>query len=312
MNDEQGIAEGKVARPLPANGADDGPVLRALPETPDVLFQLPSAPLRDFITAFYAIEVRGALTDHLHPEWGNIRFPVLGNWFAESLNGSGDVSYQSALFGPTDRTRRFGTTGGIVIGVGLTPVGWVRIMRRDASKVANAFIPLSDRLGRPGDAIGEELSAAPDFATRCAVLDTLFSAFTDQPVTDDERLAIEAQRILMADTIETVSDFAIAMGLSYPTLNRLCLRVFGFGPKRLFRRQRFLRTLAMIRNRLDQPLSAVLDTAYYDQAHFIREFRAYMGMTPTAYFNSPREVLRRATEERQRVVGAPMQVLHGS
>jgi hypothetical protein len=35
-----------------------------------------------------------------------------------------------------------------------------------------------------------------------------------------------------------------------------------------------------------------------------------MGMTPLAYFRLPREALRRAGEERRRVLGAPVQGLH--
>jgi AraC-like DNA-binding protein len=55
-----------------------------------------------------------------------------------------------------------------------------------------------------------------------------------------------------------------------------------------------------------------MDPAYYDQAHFNRDFKQYMGTTPLAYFSSPRELMRRAAEERRRVIGAPVQGLHPS
>ncbi len=75
--------------------------------------------------------------------------------------------------------------------------------------------------------------------------------------------------------------------MSERTLHRLCNRAFGFSPKALLRQKRFLRTLERVRGVLDRPLSGLIDDGYFDQAHFNREFREFMGMTPTDYFNSP-------------------------
>lgn len=288
------------------DGVGQGP-----PQGPSIRFYLPAPALRAFVTSYYLIDSAGPLTEWLHPEWGNIRFSLRGDWTMGTRTGPEETPRHSSLFGPTDRTRSFGTQGAFMMGVGLTPLGWLKIVRSDASRLANAFTPLGDTLGTPGDELAATVGACADDAARRALFDDLLTRRADHRH-PDERLAIEAHRILMAGSAETIDDFATAMGLSDRTLNRLCLRVFGFGPKRLLRRQRFLRTLARIRDRLDQPLGAVLDPAYYDQAHFIREFRAYMGVTPTAYFNSPREVMRRVAEERTRVVGAPVQGLHGS
>jgi len=91
-----------------------------------------------------------------------------------------------------------------------------------------------------------------------------------------------------------VPQFAAAAGVSSRTLHRLCLRLFGFAPKRLLRRQRFLDTLGQVRTAVGDPLREALDAAYFDQAHFYRDFRDFMGMSPRAYFTASRALMARA------------------
>ena len=274
-----------------------------------IRFHLPAPPLRAFITSYYLIDSPGPLSECLHPEWGNIRFSLRGVWTLENLIGPDKPPRNSSLFGPTDRTRRFGTQDGFMLGVGLTPLGWLKIVQTDASKLANDYIDLDDAFGPSGDELARSLAGCPDDAARCALLDALFAGF-GQAIHPDEQRIMDVHHALIDGSAETIDEVVAATGLSHRTLNRLCLRVYGFGPKRLLRRQRFLRLLARVRDRLDQPLASVIGDDYYDQAHFIREFRAFMGMTPTAYFDSPREVMRRIAVERTRVVGAPVQGLH--
>ena len=53
-----------------------------------------------------------------------------------------------------------------------------------------------------------------------------------------------------------------------------------------------------------------LDAGYADQAHFIREFRYYMGQTPRAYLAREQPFMAEAWRRRQAVLGSPVQVLH--
>jgi AraC-like DNA-binding protein len=57
--------------------------------------------------------------------------------------------------------------------------------------------------------------------------------------------------------------------------------VVGIGPKVFSRIVRFQRTLRRIaRTGL---LPAALDSGYYDQAHFIHDFKQFAGETPASY-----------------------------
>jgi AraC-like DNA-binding protein len=282
----------------------------ARPGAPEIRFYLPAEGLRPLVTSYYFVESVGPLADFTHPEWANIRFALNGVWRFEDDEGRDTVEpSRAALFGPTDRARRFMTDGGLVLGVGLTPIGWLTLVGSDASDLANRNVPLDRQLGISGPALHSRLVEARTDAERTAILDAILEA---RPASQSVycEMAIQVQRALVSGTVDHVGDLAEQLGMEQRTLHRVCTAVFGFPPVRLLRRQRFLRTLGKVRDRLDQPLGQLIDSAYYDQAHFNRDFKAYMGMTPLAYFRLPREALRRAVEERHRVLGAPVQGLH--
>lgn len=279
---------------------------------PDVRFYLPAPPLRPLVTSYYLVDAPGPLVDFTHPEWGNVRFLLAGDArFGEAQGHDMAAMPKAAVFGPTDRTRRFDSQGGLTLGIGLTPVGWLSLIGSDASIAANAILPLGDELGEPGPAIRERLAAAKDDAARVAILDALLTAHRPHP-SHYYDAAVRVQEALLAGAADDVADLADALRMEQRTLHRVCRTVFGFSPVRLLRRQRFLRTLGKVRDALDQPLGQLIDPQYYDQAHFNRDFKAYMGMTPLAYFKSPRELMRRAAEGRRALLGAPVQGLHVS
>ncbi len=278
---------------------------------PELRFYLPAEPLRDLVTSYYVIACAGPLRDWVYPENGNVRFALSGEWAVYVEGVDARVSQVAGLYGPTDRASEVSTDGGAFIGVGLTPLGWVRLIGGAASAMVNRIVPLGDELGIDGGVLAAGLRGDADDAARVARLDAVLTARVAPPSRSDALIAAVTQAL--ADTGDCdVATFAAAIGVSERILHRICLMAFGFTPKHLLMRQRFFRTLGRVRDRLDQPLTDLLGDGYYDQSHFIRDFRAYMGMTPSAYYALPREVIRRAAAERQRVVGAPMQGLHSA
>jgi methylphosphotriester-DNA--protein-cysteine methyltransferase len=276
---------------------------------PQVRFALPATALRGLITSYYQVVAPAPLEDFLHPEWGNIRFSTRGQWSLSRPGCNDPTPERTSLFGPTDRTGMVRTPGDAAsVGIGLTALGWVMLIGEPADRHANRVCDLGQVYGAAAEHLWQQLRTA-DWAASVALLDGFFTAKAAAAPPPDPMIAL-VEAALVDGNIDTAHDFAASLGLNERTLARLCQRVFGFAPKRLLRRQRFLRTLADIGDRLDQPLAALLDGSYFDQSHFNREFKAYMGMTPLAYFHSPRQMMRRAAAERLRTMGAMVQGLH--
>ncbi len=276
----------------------------------DIRFHLPAPALRELVTSYHILTSDTPVHENLHPEWANLRFALSGRWDCRIDDRDEVVPPLAALSGPTDRTRQFTTsTPAAMIGVGLTPLGWVRLIGGDASAVANAMRPLGGALGTDGNALAQALAADATEADWIARLDGVLLARLAAADAVDPTV-VRVMALLARGDIWEVPALAEAAGVSERTLRRVCEHAFGFTPKRLLCRQRFLRTLDRIGDHLDQPLGTLLDGNYYDQAHFIRDFQTYMATSPSAYFASPRAVMRRVAIERRKVIGETLQGLH--
>ena len=72
----------------------------------------------------------------------------------------------------------------------------------------------------------------------------------------------------------------------------------------LLRRQRFLRSLAGHMLDPARGWSKALDEQYYDQAQFVRDFRSFMGTTPSEYADAPHPILEKIMAQRLADQGA--------
>jgi AraC-like DNA-binding protein len=284
-----------------ANGFPDRQTIAepAPSEEISVRIYRPATALQSYVTFYYFVESAVPLTDFLYPEWGNVRFGITGEWLVRLPGETNTEPQLSVLFGPTDRHGEIVTvTGGKTIGFGLTPLGWHRLICTDASLMANRVTTLDAALGVEGEALRHALIGDVDDAASVAQLEALLlDLLARQPAMDP--LIVRTDGALRDRPLD-VAAFARAVGVSPRTLHRLCMRGFGFAPKRLLRRQRFLDTLGRVRSAVGDPVAAALDSAYFDQAHFYRDFHDFMAMSPRAYFSAPRRLMAEAASAQRR------------
>lgn len=282
-----------------------------------VRFFMPSPQLAPYISTFYLTEVNlpagETLQDWLHPEWANLRFARNDLWRA----GIGAQPLRAApsyiASGPTCHCAHFETGRARIWGVGILPLGWARLFDVPAANYSDSFCdgaanPAFAELAPLLDAL---FAGAPNPAGEAAQLDAfLLDLLAKRPPHEDEARIRAAHAALVDEDIASVADFAARIGMSPRSLERLSLRAFGFSPKLLLRRQRFLRSLAQFM--LDPSLTWVstLDCHYVDQAHFVRDFNRFMGMSPSKYAALDHPVLRAAARARAAAAGHAVQVLH--
>lgn len=279
-------------------------------------FFAPPAELARYFTTFYLAEIDLApglrVEDHLHPEWANLRFSSGGPLAAQNVRRMGIADCHFAVTGPSGHALRFQLGACRIWGVGLLPLGWAKFIRLPAAEMADAVL---DGAAHPGFASFMPLAqtlfgARPDVEGELARIRQFFMERVSSGPPDDPRVqAIHA--VLVDPKVSVVSELAERVGASTRTVERICQQAFGFSPKYLLRRQRFMRSLAQFM--LDPSLKWVgaLDGHYHDQAQFVREFRQFMGMTPGDYARRPHPILDAFVRERARIAGAAVQALDG-
>lgn len=288
----------------PASAAEGPPTASA-----SVTYHLPAPPLRAAIASYYLVRVTGAgiVRDQIFPEWPNFRLILSGDWQAVFPDQPEAPVPAVGVTGTLERAVWVSGSAGLMVGVGLMPQGWPRLAAQPADAFTNRMRLLADALGPAADQLHRRLVAAQDEAAIFAVLDEVLSSLLREA--PEAALVASAHAALQDPQVQTVADWAARFGLSARQLERFSLRHFGLSPKRLLRRQRVLRTLAAMRESPGGAWSRSLDGQFTDQAHFIREFKYYMGMSPSAYLAREQPFMADAWKRRQAVLGSPVQVL---
>jgi AraC-like DNA-binding protein len=247
----------------------------------------PSPALQPYVDRLWILEGDAAA---MAPE------PVLPDGHAEIIVHAGDpfvrayddgrlVRQESVLIGgQLTRAIALRPTGfARVVGARLRPAGasaFVRIPQRD---LRNDVVPLASidrRLGRrllhdvSGRACGRDLVRA---------LDRALAAVAPSPFRPTPE-AVAANLALSVGGLIGVRGLSRAAGLSPRQLERRFHDHVGIPPKHFLRVVRFQEVLRSLRGpaRPDWARLAA-DHGFYDQAHFIRDFRAFTGTTPSAW-----------------------------
>ncbi|WP_086737376.1 helix-turn-helix domain-containing protein [Erythrobacter colymbi] len=248
------------------------------------------------------------VTDHLQPEWGNIRF-FCGTTPDAHIAGTQVSGAPFVATGPSSQACRFTLGTCRMWGVGFLPLGWARFFAEDASAVTNIicdgaahpafthFAGLTEALCDPGATIAEQYDAL-----------VAGLAATMRPNRDEPRIA-RVHAALVSGEHASVHDLAEACAVSIRTLERICTRYFGFSPKLLMRRQRFMRSLATFMLQRDLRWTEAMDAHYHDQAQFTREFRDFMMMNPSEYAALDHPILTSFMEARAKAWGSAAQTL---
>ncbi len=195
------------------------------------------------------------------------------------VDGSSYGSFVAGLHETAAITEHAGESHGVQ--AYLTPLGAERLFRVPMGELANRGADLADLL--PGaDELAERLYEAPDWPARLTLLERFIAHRVQDAPPVPRELEWSWRRLLASDGRVPVASLADEVGWSRRHLAARFREHVGLPPKALARILRFERAAERLRRGADLA-DAALDSGYYDQAHFNRDFKAFAGVTPTQY-----------------------------
>ncbi|MBX7458874.1 helix-turn-helix domain-containing protein [Qipengyuania sp. 1NDH17] len=250
--------------------------------------------------------------DWLPPEQANLRTGT-ADIYEACIGDDPLVDVPAAVIsGATNRVTRLRISNGKFWGIGLTPAGWARLVGYPAFEMANSFRDINEVEGLEplADLLDSLLEDGDDMVACAERITTCFRALLGSRPREESTIHAVHLSLLSEDTT-AVAPLAAMAGKNPRTFERFCKRHFGFPARALLKKQRFLRSLG--KYMLDPSMNWInaLDTHYWDQAHFIRDFKAVMGMTPSEYAERDHPIVRAAVAVTSATAGVPHQALQG-
>ncbi len=187
-----------------------------------------------------------------------------------------------AVIGPSSRPVTLRVDGAAPVEIPLSPLDWSRLTRVVAAMMADRIVPVRDL----GITCLEGLADTGSDAVAEAAIARLADAVVEHgvPSSDDANTSpiLQLMTLIDAGLINDAAAAAEALATTQHNLRRIALRWFGFPPKTLLMRRRFIAALARFQD-TGMDVTAIAEFGYFDASHFLRDANRFLGTTPRRY-----------------------------
>ncbi|HTH57923.1 MAG TPA: helix-turn-helix transcriptional regulator [Cyclobacteriaceae bacterium] len=247
---------------------------------------LPTAVLRPYVKNYTVINVDQGFEDQVFYPSGYVDFAVnISNGTAITIiNGRPIYMPKVEILGQlTVPTRLTVSKGMSVLIARIYPFANSLFFPNPISQFTNDSIDLQGVLSLEVNELYDQVVHTNTMEQKIKVLDLFFIKQMKKNEHQLKKTNFIAQlcQDISAENYFDIRRLSANYGLSERYIQKLFENVVGLAPRAFFNTQRFNRSLELIRSSDLHLTSIAYDCGYYDQAHFIKEFRKFTGITPS-------------------------------
>jgi AraC-like DNA-binding protein len=264
-------------------------------------YAAPAADLRPFISTYYLFQADLAdVVDTTRADLPQIRFMLDGQGYYTFGGGYSVACPPAMVTGPTTAATQFAARGPLLVfGAGIFPLGWNVLIGASATELTDGVEDAHAIFGPLASNLLETLRNSNSFEAMIAIADMTFRMLIQQPKDRPQEWFIRAtNQWLMGETSPNLDDLIRETRLSARQIERLANRLYGAPPKLLARKYRSLRIASLLADQRGD-WRDLIGEAFYDQSHFIREFKRFTGQTPRQFQLNPSPVTKLMSARRR-------------
>ena len=179
-----------------------------------------------------------------------------------------------------------------VIGIHFKPGGAFPFFRLPADELHNLHVSLEDLWGVEARLLRERLLQAPTPERKFQVIEDCLMAQAFKPLERHRAVGFALGLFRNIHTAPAMADVSDQIGISSRRFIQLFSSEVGLTPKLFCRVRRFQQVLQQIHTGAEFDWADVAaGCGYFDQAHFIHDFKEFSGINPTTYLAQKTEHL---------------------
>lgn len=254
----------------------------------------PPEKVRPYFGSLYIFSVAADhYADVTRADVAQLRLMLRGDGRYHFQDGSVQRPPAVGLIGPTQGATRFELDAPTrLLGVSLLPAGWLALHGGDADKLADGLCDLAAERDDGFLDLLAQLQRMED-GDAMAALTWSFLAERIKPLPEATWAILRAiDSWLIGEGSPRIEVLSEMTELSPRQLARITNKLYGAQPKLLARKYRALRCSARIALDHESWQALCDDGSFYDQSHFIREIKHFIGMTPHQLQTEPTAVVQ--------------------
>jgi AraC-like DNA-binding protein len=247
----------------------------------------PGASLRQYVKCYYVYEssVDTAFEDTVFPSGCTEIIFNLGEGQWQTRNGqyyviTPPIEFWGQIVKPLPVKSMGRNT---MLGIRFLPHAAAHFINEKADLFNNQVVDYRDLSGNTAKTLHDELLNTPGWNHRIELVEAYLLQHLSLAEKRFHKMAIVSdvmQEIVQQDFFDNIDNVASRYGITSRYLQKLFLQYTGLTPKLYSKINRFQNSLKLVTKKDASLTSIAYECGYFDQSHFIREFKSFTGLTP--------------------------------